>query len=84
MAKRYSKQFKAVKKEIKKCLGDIKICLTIADLGNMAGVTDADVKERSKTGREDAISNLNDARNDLSKALKSLDELIATVNKDFE
>ena len=84
MAKRYSKQFKAVKKEIKKCLGDIEICLTIADLGNMAGVTDADVKERSKTGREYAISNLNDARNDLSKALKSLDELIATVNKDFE
>ena len=62
----------------------MEICLTIADRGNMAGVTDADVKERSKTGREDAISNLNDARNDLSKALKSLDELIATVNKDFE
>ncbi len=84
MAKRYTKKFKQIKKEIKKGLGDIEICLTIADLGNMAGVTDADVKERSKTGREDAISNLNDARNDLSKALKSLDELIATVNKDFE
>lgn len=84
MAKRYTKKFKQIKKEIKKGLGDIEICLTIADLGNMAGVTDADVKERSKTGREDAISNLNDARNDLSKALKSLDELIAIVNKDFE
>lgn len=83
MAKRYTKKFKTVKKEIKKCLGDIEICFSMADLGNMAGVTDVDVKERSKTGREDAISNLTDARNDLSKALKSLDELIATVNKDF-
>ena len=83
MAKRYTKKFKTVKKEIKKCLGNIEICFSIADLGNMSGVTDVDVKERSKTGREDAISNLTDARNDLSKALKSLDELIATVNKDF-
>ena len=41
MAKRYTKKFKQIKKEIKKGLGDIEICLTIADLGNMAGVTDA-------------------------------------------